>query len=105
MKEKHDSTADPQLSNLLRAARVAPPMPPRFAPSVWHRIEKSEAPATSATWLDALATLILRPRFALSTAAALLLAGVFLGSVAGWQTARQEAQLNYLTAVAPHFVH
>jgi len=51
-----------------------------------------------------LATLILRPRFAVAAAAALLLAGVFAGTLEGRQLAKHDAQVNYLASVAPHAV-
>ena len=95
-------TDDPKLSVLLRESRVKPALPSRFQLNVWQRIEDAEAPEKSALWLDALANLILRPRFALATAAMLLLTGVFAGTLEGRQAARHEAQMNYLAAVAPH---
>ena len=95
---------DQNLTALLRAARSAPDLPPRFQQNVWRRIEDAEAPAQSESWLDALASLILRPRFAMATAAGLLLAGILAGTMDGRQLARHDAQLNYLAAVAPHAV-
>jgi len=95
-------TDDPKLSALLRESRVMPALPPRFQQNVWRRIEDAAAPAQPASWLDSLAALILRPRFALATAAAVLLAGVFAGTLEGRQAARHDAQLNYLASVAPH---
>jgi len=56
----------------------------------------------SASWLDALAVLILRPRLAFATIAVLMLAGVLLGSHDGVQTAQHDAQTRYLAAVAPN---
>ena len=95
---------DIQLQSLLRSHRPSPPLPPRFQQNVWRRIEDVEAPANSESWLDAFATLILRPRFALAVATAMLLAGVFMGAMDGRQDARHEAQMNYLASVAPHSV-
>ena len=95
-------TDDPKLSALLRESRVMPALPPRFQQNVWRRIEDAEAPAKPASWLDSLAALILRPRFALATAAVLLLAGVFAGTLEGRQAARHDAQMHYLASVAPH---
>jgi len=93
---------DNKLQELLRGSRPAPALPPRFQQNVWRRIEDAEASAQPASWLDALANLILRPRFALAAAAVLLLTGVFAGTLEGRQVARHEAQMNYLAAVAPH---
>ncbi len=104
MKENNQHSDDVQVSALLRQARTSPSLPPRFQQNVWRRIEDAEAPAKSASWLDALAALILRPRFAITTAAVLLLAGVSAGTLEGRQLARHDAQMNYLTAVAPHAV-
>jgi hypothetical protein len=93
---------DAKLGAHLREARVSPPLPPRFQQNVWRRIEAAETPAQSGSWLDAVALLILRPRYALAFAAVLLLAGVFAGTLDGRQLARHDAQMNYLASVAPH---
>jgi len=101
MKEKNELPGDPQVSALLREARVSPALPPRFQQNVWRRIGDAEAPAKSESWLDALANLILRPRFAMAAAGAMLLAGVLAGTVEGRQVARHDAQMNYVASVAP----
>jgi len=96
---------DDQLGALLRASRPSPSLPPRFQESVWRRIEEGEALAKSTgavTWLDVLVALVLRPRFAIATVSALVLAGVLLGAYSGTQVARQEAQAHYLAVVAPN---
>jgi hypothetical protein len=96
---------DAKLGTLLRASRVAPTLPPRFQEGVWRRIEEAEAPASSArgvNWLDTLAALVLRPRFALATATVLIVAGALLGVREGSQMAKQDAQARYLATVAPH---
>lgn len=93
---------DLQLQTLLRAGRATPALPPRFQQNVWRRIEDAEAPAKPSSWLDTLATLILRPRFALAAVTVLVLAGVFAGVQEGRQSARHEAQMNYLSSVAPN---
>ena len=102
MKENNIHPDDAAFSALLRQARVSPSLSPRFQQNVWRRIEDAEAPEKSATWLEALANLILRPRFAVTAATALLLAGVFAGTLEGRQVVRHEAQMNYLASVAPH---
>jgi len=96
------NTEDIPLQTLLRQTRPPPALPPRFQQNVWRRIEDAEAPAQPASWLDALANLILRPRFALAAAAVLLLMGVFAGTLEGRQMVRHDAQMNYLASVAPH---
>lgn len=93
---------DQKLSGILRQARLSPGLPVQFHQNVWRRIEDAEAPAKNATWLDALAALVLRPRFAFATAAVLLFAGVLAGTIEGRQIARHDAQMNYLALVAPH---
>lgn len=98
------NSEDAKLQNLLRASQPMPALPPRFQQNVWRRIEDSEAPAISESWLDALAALILRPRFAVTAAVVLLLAGISIGTREGRQLARQDAQMNYLAAVAPHAI-
>ena len=95
------NTNDPKLSALLRESRLSPSLPPRFQENVWRRIEDAEAPVKSESWLDALAALILRPKFAFATAAVLLFAGITLGTIDGSQTARHEAQTRYVASVAP----
>ena len=102
MNDTNHPSDDPQLGALLRASRPSPGLPPRFQQNVWRRIEDAEAPAQPASWLDALANLILRPRFALAAAAVLLLMGVFAGTLEGRQMVRHDAQMNYLASVAPH---
>jgi hypothetical protein len=102
MKNENLNPADEKLGALLRGSRLAPALPPRFQQNVWRRIEDAESPLKPASWLDALATLVLRPRFAVAAAAGLLLAGVFAGTLEGRQLARHDAQMNYLAAVAPH---
>jgi len=104
MKENMNAD-DAKFSALLRAARPSPSLPPRFQEGVWRRIEDAEAPAKSAgavTRLDALAALVLRPRFAFATVSALVLAGVLLGTYSGTRVARQDAQAHYLALVAPN---
>ena len=93
---------DDKLSALLRGSRPSPSLPPRFQENVWRRIETAEAPVRSGSWLDSLAALILRPRFAYATVAALVMAGVLLGTYQGAQTARQTEQGRYLASVAPN---
>jgi len=105
MNKENFNPVDDGLDTLLRVSRPSPSLPPRFQEAVWRRIEEAEAPVKSAdgaTWLDALAALVLRPRFAYATVAALVLAGVLLGTYSGSQVARQDAQARYLAAVAPN---
>ena len=105
MKEPKPNPEDMKLSTLLRASRASPSLPPRFQEEVWRRIEESDAlarPASGSGWLDSLATLVLRPRFAFTTAVMLIIAGALFGAQVGSQAARREAQERYITAVAPN---
>jgi hypothetical protein len=104
MKENKEHSDDAAFSALLRQARTSPSLPPRFQQNVWRRIEDADAPVKPASWLDVLAGLILRRRFAVAAVAGLLLAGVSAGTLEGRQLARHNAQMNYLAAVAPHAV-
>ncbi len=79
MKENMNPS-DTKFHEVLRAARPSPSLPPRFQENVWRRIEETEVPLKSGSWLDALAALVLRPRFAYATVATLVLAGVLLGT-------------------------
>ena len=92
---------DTKLSALLRQSRQSPSLPPRFQENVWRRIEDSEASVKSDTWLDALAILLLRPRFALAAATVLVIMGALFGAREGSRMAQQDAQAEYMTAVAP----
>lgn len=92
---------DAKLAGLLREARSSPSLPPRFQQNVWRRIESADATDASVSWLDRLAALILRPKLAVTTMAVLLFAGILLGTHAGSQTVRQNAQARYLESVAP----
>ena len=105
MKKENFNPADEKLGALLRASRVSPSLPPRFHEKVWRRIEDAEAPVKSGeniTWLKALAALMLRPRFAYATIAALMLGGILLGAYNGVQTTRQNAEARYVALVAPN---
>jgi hypothetical protein len=93
---------DKNLTALLRAARPEPELPPRFRQNVWRRIEDAEVPAQNESWITAFTVLLLRPRFAMATAAVLLLAGILAGMTDGRQLAQHDARQNYLAAVAPH---
>ena len=101
MKENMNPS-DTKFREVLRAARPSPSLPPHFQENVWRRIEDAAAPAKAGSWLDALAALVLRPRFAYATVTALVLAGVLLGTYQGAQTAKQDAQARYVAMVAPN---
>lgn len=108
MKKENSNPADAKLGALLRASRTSPALPPRFQDNVWRRIEDAEAPVKSggtSTWLEALVALMLRPRFAYATVAALMLGGIVLGAFNGAHTARQDAEARYVASVAPNSLH
>jgi len=93
---------DNKLQELLRKNHPTPALPPQFQQNVWRRIEGAKVPANPASWLDAIAELILRPRFAVAAAGILLLAGISAGMLEGRQLVRNDAQMNYLASVVPH---
>jgi hypothetical protein len=103
MKPENPNPQDARLSSLLRDARTAPSLPPRFREGVWRRIEESETPASARVgWLDALASWALRPRFAIAAALVLICAGSIFGAVQGTQANHQDAQSRYVASVAPN---
>lgn len=104
MNNEPDNTDEARLRSLLREARPAPPLPPRFREAVWRRIEHEDAGTSAAAplaWMDALAEWLLRPRLAWAAISATLLAGVILGVSAGMSAAKREAQFRYVAAVSP----
>ena len=94
------NSEDGRLSSLLRKSRPAPGLPPRFQENVWRRIEQNRHAVPALNWAESLATLVLKPRFALATVCAVMFAGIVLGSLNGAAHARQDAQERYLAAVA-----
>ena len=104
------NTSDPsgdeaRLGRLLREARTAPALPPRFQENVWRRIEDAESPDSAFAWLESLISQLLRPRFALAALTVLILTGTMLGTHAGKQAVRQTQQARYLASVAPDTLH
>ena len=104
MKEQPELNNEP-LRALLREARPAPVLPPRFQESVWRRIENPEASATKTpspfAWLEGWVERLLLPRFALASLALVLVAGGLTGVITSAGAAKQQAQQRYLSAVAP----
>ena len=98
-----------RLRALLREARPAPPLPPRFQESVWRRLESAAAPATQIpspfAGLEQWVERLLLPRFAVASLTLLLVVGGLTGVIAGAGTAKQQAQERYLAAVAPNTLH
>jgi len=101
--------SDERLRSLLRSARPAPPLPPRFQESVWRRIDTAEAPEVQTlspfAWVERWIERLLLPRFALASLALLLAAGGLTGALASAGAAKQRAQERYLSAVAPSRLH
>ncbi|MDD5140600.1 MAG: hypothetical protein PHY43_10120 [Verrucomicrobiales bacterium] len=105
MKKENFNPADAKLGALLRESRTSPALPPRFQENVWRRIEDAEASVKSGetiTWLEAIVSLMLRPRFAYATVAALMLGGIVLGTYNGAHSARHDAEARYVASVAPN---
>lgn len=100
---------DARLRSLLREARPAPALPPRFREGVWRRIEAAEAPAIQSpspfAWLNQALERLLLPRFAVATLTLLLVAGGLTGFVTSAGAAKQLAQERYLSVVAPNALH
>jgi hypothetical protein len=95
---KQDDHND-RLIAVLRAARPAPALPPRFQAGVWRRIEHPEQDNAALNWVEILAGYLLKPRLAFATATALIVMGLLLGSLNGAAQARQSAQQRYVAAV------
>ena len=98
---------DRKLSELLRANRQVPPLPPGFKQAVWHRIERAEPAQAAPVWsiLARLTETLARPRFALATLSGMLALGVLAGVWQGQDHARGAAQARYLASVAPWQEH
>ena len=90
---------DLELRTRLREARPEPGLPPHFHENVWRRIEQAEVHGRSLNWIEALAGMLLRPRFAVATICTVVVAGALLGSWTGSAEARQVAQERYVAAV------
>jgi hypothetical protein len=65
--------------------------------------DEQDRPTVS--WVETVASLLLRPRFALATAGTLLVLGVLLGSLNGAASARQTAQQRYVATVVMPVAH
>jgi hypothetical protein len=104
MEKENPNPNDEKLGALLRKARpTLPSLPPRFQEGVWRRIEESEIPATArVSWLEAVMSWALRPKFALTVAVVLVAAGSLVGAREGNRAAHQDAQTRYIASVAPN---
>jgi hypothetical protein len=105
MKEIISPSGPDDIGRLLREARPAPEPPTGFQNAVWRRIERAEAPGRaeiSGSWLEGLSGWLLRPRFALSGMAAMLLAGAVLGALDAASVSKQAAKDRYVATVSPH---
>jgi len=103
MKRDIPSSADEPLRELLRSARPEATLPPRFEESVWQRIARPEprSPHRFSAWLDTLVEWTAQPRWAFGGLAVVLTLGLFLGTLRGFDDAKQEARARYVAAVAP----
>jgi len=100
MNTPNQDPADGTLGSLLRESRPAPGLPPRFEENVWKRIEHKEQAAPARNWIEMLAALVLKPRFAIASVCALVLIGALLGTWDGSAHVRQAAQDRYVASVA-----
>lgn len=109
MKRADDHSRDEGLLSLMRLARPAPSLPPRFQEGVWRRVERGETePGLAAVWwawVDGLAAAILRPRVLVSGFTAVLLCGLLVGMITGAARSRDMARAAYVASVAPNALH
>jgi len=109
MNVQNRNPQDAGLVALLHQSRPAPPLPPRFQESVWRRIEARERQTTdeisSSSWLDVLVQRFLQPRWAVASLVMLIVAGGVVGAARSSAEFRHQAQIRYLSAVAPSSVH
>jgi hypothetical protein len=96
---------DHELRKLLRESRSEPGLPPRFQENVWQRIEQAEVHGRSSNWFEALAGLLLKPRFVVASIGVVLLIGTLLGSLEGQSRARLVAQERYIASVVMPVAH
>ena len=96
---------DPALAALLRRARPAPGLPPRFQERVWRRLETARATPENAAphWLELLVSRMLRPRWLMAASLAMVLVAATAGAWQGVNHARLDAQHRYLASVNPDF--
>src|SRR5689334_14909595 len=106
MNSNETNDQDQALNRLLKDSRPDASLPPRFQEAVWRRIERLDTVGESAVadWLERLAGLLVRPRLAFATLAALLLLGGITGALSGVAAGKQSAQARYLAAVAPNSI-
>lgn len=96
MKNDTSIPPDAELSRWLREARSSPALPPRFSEAVWRRLESPPTRSWAETWLNPWLDRLLQPRWAVTAATALLLAGALLGTWEGKRQVQQNAQARYL---------
>ena len=92
MKTNQTPQDDSALRQVLREWRVDAPLPPRFQEEVWRRIDRAESQAQPSFWgwlSSLLEVRLLRPQFAFSYVAALVLLGVAAGSFAAQAATRR----------------
>ncbi len=107
MKAQNSSENDAALSKALREWTVESSLPPRFGDQVWRRIAQAEIPAVNPLLLlrEWVAQALLRPSFAMSYAAVLLLAGLTAGFWQGHVKSERTSQAlstRYVQMVDPY---
>ena len=75
-------------------------MPAGFQAAVWRRIEQAEI-AASRSWLERVVNMLLRPQWAATGIAVVMLAGAVLGVRQSLETERAAAHTRYITSVNP----
>ena len=104
MNDPDNEVKEARLRDVLRQARPAPSLPPRFQESVWRGIEREDIksePVEGRLWLERLVTLMLQPRLAATGVVAVLVLGGIVGALDGVTAAREAARDQYVASVAP----
>lgn len=90
---------DSEFDDLLRTARTDVALPSSFRQGVWHRIEVASATGSPGRWTRLFGDVFLRPAGALSSIAATVAVGMWLGATGGSNP--EEAKVSYVNSVSP----
>jgi hypothetical protein len=110
MKSMNKPENDDHLSNILQEWTVSDALPARFQEQVWKRICLAEGAGKPALWptlVRLVEVMLVRPKFALSYVAALLVLGLVAGAVAAQvKTSHLDATLSvrYVQSIDPYWV-
>ena len=91
---------DPEFDELLKSARSPSPLPASFRQGVWSRIESTDAAMPQGTaWFRQAIDVLFRPWSAVTAMAAMVAAGVWLGSASVPET--RDGRLAYAESISP----